>query len=56
MQQQKINKIFLEVRESNLPARKLYEGVGFKKMGIRKNYYQTENAVNYELRMTNDEL
>ena len=37
----------LEVRESNLPARRLYEGRGFETAGLRKNYYEkpTENAV-----------
>ena len=39
--------VFLEVRESNLPAVKLYEAYGFKRIGLRKNYYKnpTENAV-----------
>lgn len=38
---------FLDVRESNLPAVKLYEKLGFKSMGVRKNYYSdpAENAV-----------
>jgi len=38
---------FLEVRESNLPAIKLYEKLGYKTDGIRKNFYSapTENAV-----------
>ena len=39
--------IFLEVRESNVPARNLYRSYGFKEIGERKNYYSspTENAV-----------
>lgn len=41
--------LFLEVRESNLGAIKLYEQAGFIEMGIRKNYYPTatghENAI-----------
>ena len=39
--------VYLEVRESNLPARTLYESVGFREIGIRKNYYHRpdENAV-----------
>lgn len=31
--------IFLEVRESNEPAKALYSSFGFKTAGIRKNYY-----------------
>lgn len=40
-------KIFLEVRESNIPAISLYEKLGFIKYGERKNYYHspTENAL-----------
>ena len=39
--------LHLEVRESNAPARHLYEKVGFLTDGIRKNYYAKplENAV-----------
>ena len=38
--------ITLEVRESNLPARALYERRGFVLCGVRKNYYQgKENAM-----------
>ena len=38
---------FLEVRESNEPAKCLYEKQGFKPVGLRKNYFRkpTENAV-----------
>jgi N6-L-threonylcarbamoyladenine synthase len=37
----------LEVRSSNAPARALYEGLGFKVEGIRRDYYQEprEDAV-----------
>lgn len=36
----------LEVRESNQKAQKLYERFGFRKVGMRKNYYSDgENAV-----------
>lgn len=31
---------FLEVRESNVVARKLYTRLGFKQVGIRQNYYE----------------
>lgn len=39
--------VFLEVREGNLAARRLYEKNGFVTDGIRKSYYKspTENAV-----------
>lgn len=30
----------LEVRQSNVPARSLYEGLGFRIEGVRRNYYQ----------------
>jgi len=33
----------LEVRESNIPAQKLYEKFGFKIIAIRKRYYQDSN-------------
>lgn len=45
----KAENLFLEVRESNYGAIKLYEQAGFIEMGIRKNYYPTatghENAI-----------
>lgn len=39
--------LHLEVRESNMPARHLYDKSGFKTDGIRRNFYQkpTENAI-----------
>lgn len=37
-------KIFLEVRESNYPAKKLYAENGFGKISVRKKYYGTEDA------------
>lgn len=42
-----VETVFLEVRESNIPARALYGAYGFKEISIRKNYYQNpnENAV-----------
>lgn len=33
----------LEVRETNMPAQKLYESFGLKKAGIRKRYYTDNN-------------
>lgn len=41
-------KMFLEVRENNVPAIALYEKLGFKKISTRKNYYSDgENALVY---------
>lgn len=38
--------IFLEVRESNIQAISFYEKNNFKRIGIRKNYYNNkENAI-----------
>ncbi|MCK4870837.1 MAG: ribosomal protein S18-alanine N-acetyltransferase [Gammaproteobacteria bacterium] len=46
---QKIKMAFLEVRNSNQQALKLYDKLGFNETGIRKNYYPTksgrENAI-----------
>ena len=44
--------ILLEVRESNLPARRLYEKHGFREMGRRRGYYRDpmEDAILYALR------
>jgi ribosomal-protein-alanine N-acetyltransferase len=48
--------IFLEVRESNLPARHLYEKHGFAQAGRRRSYYRNpvEDAVLYELRLSSE--
>lgn len=40
------NKIFLEVRKSNVAAARLYEKAGFKAFSVRKKYYDDgEDAV-----------
>ena len=43
--------IFLEVRESNQSARRLYNALGFKETGLRKSYYANppEDAILYQL-------
>jgi len=43
--------VFLEVRESNEAARRLYEKAGFRQTGARKSYYQNplEDAILYRL-------
>ncbi len=42
-----ITTVFLEVRESNLAAKRLYESEGFIACGVRKNFYRlpTESAI-----------
>ncbi len=39
-----INKYFLEVRASNEAAIGLYRSMGFEKVGVRKQYYSTINV------------
>ncbi|HXM23075.1 MAG TPA: ribosomal protein S18-alanine N-acetyltransferase [Terriglobales bacterium] len=43
--------VFLEVRESNLPARRLYEKWAFVESGRRKRYYREpeEDAIVYQI-------
>ena len=40
----------LEVRHDNVPAIRLYESVGFVKMGVRKRYYRISGADAYTMR------
>ena len=42
-----VRQIYLEVRESNVPARTLYQGRGFTVAGMRRAYYRypTEDAL-----------
>jgi ribosomal-protein-alanine N-acetyltransferase len=45
-----VKSVFLEVSSSNLPARKLYEKMGFVPQGERKDYYtKGDDAVLYTL-------
>lgn len=37
-------RVMLEVRTDNTPARTLYESVGFRTLGIRRNYYRPSGA------------
>lgn len=48
-----VEECFLEVRESNIPARGLYEKLGFEAVGRRKGYYQEsgEDALVMKLRL-----
>lgn len=40
--QQKMSRIILEVRPSNLSALKLYRRLGYEQIGVRKNYYSAD--------------
>lgn len=42
-----LSELFLEVREQNVAARKLYLSCGWEEIGLRKNFYSkpTDNAV-----------
>ncbi|MDF1795823.1 MAG: ribosomal protein S18-alanine N-acetyltransferase [Coxiellaceae bacterium] len=43
-QKQRAEQIFLEVRESNQAAKGLYQHMGFSEVGIRKQYYPTDDG------------
>ena len=47
MNDNSLKEIYLEVRESNTPAIRLYESLGFERVGVRKGYYDSpkEDAV-----------
>ena len=49
--------ISLEVRESNQPARRLYEGLGFQEVGQRRGYYTQppEDAILMQLLLPHPE-
>ena len=42
-----VETVFLEVREQNTAARRLYSAEGFEEISVRKNYYRnpTDNAI-----------
>lgn len=42
-QELNLSLLTLEVRESNIAAQSLYTNYGFKKIGLRKNYYVDNN-------------
>ena len=47
-----LKSIYLEVNENNLSAIHLYEKYGFKRIGLRKKYYNnTDNAILMELKI-----
>ncbi len=45
------NMVFLEVRQSNTAAIKLYEKIGFAQMDLRKNYYPTAQGKEHAVLM-----
>jgi ribosomal-protein-alanine N-acetyltransferase len=49
-----VTRVFLELRESNQPARALYERHGFLPSGLRKSYYRepTEHALCMQKKLT----
>jgi ribosomal-protein-alanine N-acetyltransferase len=52
----KVKKLFLEVREDNTKAIKLYQVFNFQKTGTRSKYYRTQNgklidALTFELKI-----
>lgn len=49
-----IHRIFLEVRSQNIPAKNLYEKLGFSLLGKRNAYYQKplDDALIYEKQLT----
>jgi ribosomal-protein-alanine N-acetyltransferase len=53
LKDKEIDSIFLEVRESNMPARTLYEHIGFEQIGKRKYFYSNpiEDAICMRLEM-----
>lgn len=56
LKEKNVSEIFLMVRVSNLPAQKLYESFGFKKISVRQRYYHNpeEEAWIYRLRFASN--
>ena len=52
-----VRRLFLEVRESNVVALRLYSSRGFDQIGRRRDYYErpTEDALVLELRISEEE-
>ena len=46
-------RLFLEVRADNEAALRLYQGFGFERLGVRRNYYRGGgDALNMRLRLS----
>ena len=54
--ERQVSALYLEVRESNVPARSLYRSYGFAEIGMRRNYYEKprENAILMRLALNPD--
>ena len=44
------NKIYLEVNTNNFAAKSFYYNLGFEEVGIRKRYYNKDDAILMDLR------
>lgn len=53
LRERDVTKVFLEVRESNTTAQRLYQRFGFREMGRRRRYYERprEDALVYHLEL-----
>ena len=50
LQHQGIQRVYLEVSVTNIPAQKLYKSLGFQQKGIRRDYYAIgDHALLYHL-------
>ena len=47
-------KIFLEVKDSNIKAKRLYSDFKFNRTGTHLNFYKDEDAAIYELSIDNE--
>ena len=54
MRERGATRLFLEVRQSNAPARRLYASAGFVEVGVRKSYYPTSNGREDALLLSRD--
>ena len=56
LQNQSIQRIYLEVSGKNKPAQQLYESMDFQKKGLRRDYYaKGEHAFLYHLNLVDDD-
>lgn len=54
MQNDNCTRCYLEVRESNVRAIRLYESSDFARVGLRKNYYRTADGREHAVLMTRE--